>query len=160
MIEERTIVIGVDDEEAYIDTIQDALQGKYDFRPFKEASAALKAVKELKPTLREGQKVVIVTDYKMPDMDGPQFLQALRDNKLDFSTVMISATPEQEVMSRMHALNVKADIFVKKPITNAHSFCGAIENALTKHVQRSSAPFSLSEGGRGAKVEDFMMRGG
>ncbi len=80
------IVVLVDDEFSYIDLLQQLLSDHLacPVHGFTKPADALRAI----PDLNVG---MIITDYQMPDMNGLQFLAAVKKVNPDIPAVMITA---------------------------------------------------------------------
>ena len=57
---------------------------------------------------------LIITDIRMPKMDGLSFIEALREQGIDTPVIITSAFNEIEYMHK--AIDLKVDKFIKKPI--------------------------------------------
>ena len=80
---------------------------------------------------------VILLDITMPNMDGVECLQKLRELDPDAGVVMLSAIRDQETIDR--CLEYGASGFLQKPIrpgspSDLTRLCDAIENAAKKVV--------------------------
>ena len=61
---------------------------------------------------------LVLTDYMMPVMDGPELLQTLRTTKetAAIPVVMLSALPEEVVRAKVECI----DAFIRKPFRAGH----------------------------------------
>lgn len=107
-------VMVVDDQTSMRAMIRRALQdlGFKDVRDKAGAPEALQAVKSDRVHL-------IISDYNMPDMDGLQFLEAVRADPVIGKTVfiMLTGSADREVVQKAAALGVNN--YVVKPFAPA-----------------------------------------
>jgi two-component system, chemotaxis family, chemotaxis protein CheY len=107
-------VMVVDDQTSMRAMIRRALQdlGFKDVRDKAGAQEALQAVKSDRVHL-------IISDYNMPDMDGLQFLEAVRGDPVIGKTVfiMLTGSADREVVQKAAALGVNN--YVVKPFAPA-----------------------------------------
>ncbi|MHA6721133.1 response regulator [Sphingomonas sp. RS6] len=107
-------VMVVDDQTSMRAMIRRALQdlGFKDVRDKPSATEALQAVKSDRVHL-------IISDYNMPEMDGLQFLEAVRGDAVIGKTVfiMLTGSADREVVQKAAALGVNN--YVVKPFAPA-----------------------------------------
>jgi YesN/AraC family two-component response regulator len=87
---------------------------------------------------REGLEVfndqlpeLVLTDIKMPEMDGVQLARIVRENRPETIIIMISADSGDASFSETVNSGLKIDYFVRKPVDYDKLFT-AIEEALAK----------------------------
>ena len=104
----KTILL-VDDEIEILKSLGEILNRfGYQVIAKQEASSALALV-------REGEKVdLVITDYRMPEMDGLEFLNALR--LINASVPVIMLTAYGAVESYLKSLSLGVFEYVNKPI--------------------------------------------
>ena len=73
----------------------------------------------------------IVTDIKMPGMDGLELLAEIRTHRPDTPTLMITGHGERDLV--VHALRGGAYDFIQKPI-DRDDFVGALNHAIQAHA--------------------------
>ena len=79
-----------------------------------EASDGNQALDHLKGG---GEVAVAMVDWNMPNMDGYDFIQAVRANKAYDNTRLVMVTTETEMSQVTKALEAGADEYVMKPFT-------------------------------------------
>ena len=107
-------VMVVDDQTSMRAMIRRALQdlGFKDVRDKPSATEALAAV-------RNDRVHLIISDYNMPEMDGLQFLEAVRNDAVIGKTVfiMLTGSADKEIVQKAAALGVNN--YVVKPFAPA-----------------------------------------
>ena len=78
----------------------------------------------------------IVTDIKMPGMDGLELLAEIRTHRPDTPTLVITGHGEHDLV--VHALRAGAYDFIQKPIDRDY-FVAALYRAIWAHVQNRKA---------------------
>ncbi len=84
--------------------------------------------------LASHQPDCIISDLLMPDMDGFQLLQTLRDRKIAIPTIVLSADIQESARNRCAELG--AFMMLKKP-PKAPEIIEAIEKTLSKSVSKA-----------------------
>ncbi|MFN7966263.1 MAG: sigma-54 dependent transcriptional regulator [Acidobacteriota bacterium] len=118
------VVFAVDDDPVTCDGVAAALESEgYDLRLFHRPADALEAGRELQPA-------VVVTDFAMPEMNGLEFLLAMRQDSPDTTFLVVSgqATVEDAVSLMKHGV---VDVLVKPP--RAKALRKAVALAITQH---------------------------
>jgi DNA-binding NtrC family response regulator len=72
---------------------------------------------------------VIIVDYRLPGMDGLEFLNRIRDSHPNALTLLITAYGSREVFSQAFKLGVQG--FIDKPFT-----VKTLEDALTRLIKK------------------------
>lgn len=101
-------VLIVDDDPDFLEQAEIYLHREKEFLDVETVTSAEEALE----LLEEENCEVIVSDYKMPQMDGIEFLKALRDRGYDIPFIMLTGKGEEEVASR--AMNLGADRYLRK----------------------------------------------
>jgi response regulator RpfG family c-di-GMP phosphodiesterase len=105
-------VLFVDDEQALLNGVQRRLSGDYDLMTANAGEAGLAAMDQ------HGPFAVIVTDMRMPKMDGIEFIRAARAKSPD--SVYIMLTGNQDQATAIQALNEgQVFRFLTKPCQSA-----------------------------------------
>jgi response regulator RpfG family c-di-GMP phosphodiesterase len=115
----------VDDEPNVLEALERQLRGRYDARGATSGAAAL-------DMLRAGARFhVIVSDMRMPQMDGVQFLEKAREASPDSTRMMLTGNADQQ--TAVEAINRGAIFrFLTKP-TDSELLVAAIEACGTQH---------------------------
>ncbi len=126
----RGRILVVDDEPTARLGLEKLLRRKgYRVQSEADGEAALKAAEEFAPD-------VVVTDLKMPRMDGIELLKQLRAQDRDVPVIV--ATAFGEVASAVSAMRAGADDYLTKPL-EIDELILAIERAMERRSLRSEA---------------------
>ncbi|OHU85034.1 MULTISPECIES: response regulator [Pseudoalteromonas] len=128
----------IDDNLTSLTLHSTILQGQgFETIEFNKPMEVFEHVHELKPD-------VIILDFHMPDMMGPEMATLLREQPDLMSVPIVFLSVDSDYSSQLYALKTGADDFLKKPVDHDH-FCGAIsvrarryrfKMALKKNLQR------------------------
>ena len=128
----KASILIVDDEKPTRDVLARALSGSYDCVTAPDAEAAL-------AVLRERQDIaLLLTDYKMPGMNGRELVKAARLVAPSIACILVTAFGEIELA--VEAMKDGADDFVTKPVTDLDELELRIGKAIEKHAPATSAP--------------------
>lgn len=107
-------VMIVDDQASMRAMIRQALQS-LGFKDLRDKAGAADAL----VVLREDRVHLIISDYNMPEMDGLQFLEAVRKDPVLGKTVfiMLTGSADREIVQKAAALGVNN--YVVKPFSPA-----------------------------------------
>lgn len=107
-------VMVVDDQASMRAMIRRALQD-LGFRDVRDAGAASEAL----TAIRTDRVHLIISDYNMPEIDGLQFLEAVRKDSVIGKTVfiMLTGSSDREVVQKAAALGVNN--YLMKPFAPA-----------------------------------------
>ena len=72
---------------------------------------------------------ILVTDYRLPGMDGLEFLRHIQDTQPHIMTVLITAYKSEDVVSEAVKLGIQD--FIEKPFTTK-----TLEESLTRLVKK------------------------
>lgn len=131
-------VVIVDDQATSRQILAEIIRktiGNVEIHTFDGAPAALGWMQEEIPDL-------IIADYKMPDMDGIEFIRRIRElpNGFDIPVVIVTIVEDREV--RYRALEAGATDFLTKPV-DRHECAARCRNLLTlrnqQHIIRDRA---------------------
>ena len=106
-------ILVVDDEIIYLTRLIEQLfekqieQNEYEFIYAKDGQEALEKIHDLRPDL-------LMTDIKMPNLDGLALLHKLNEEKLDLKTIIISAYGTIDYISQ--GMQERAYDFLLKPL--------------------------------------------
>ena len=102
-------ILIVEDEPGMIELLTVALEDKgYSISIANNGQQGLKKVDEESPDL-------IISDVMMPDMNGYDFCQQLRENPKTAAIPFIFLTAKKDVSDRVRGLNLGADDYISKP---------------------------------------------
>lgn len=118
-------ILLVDDERNVLDALKTALRREFDLYTAQGGAEGLKSMG------RNGPFAVVVSDYKMPGMNGVEFLEHLR--KLAPDCVRIILTGHGDLESAIAAVN-QSEVFrfLTKPCPT-QVLCEALRDGLTKY---------------------------
>ncbi|HEY0970223.1 MAG TPA: sigma-54 dependent transcriptional regulator [Gemmatimonadales bacterium] len=106
----RPSVLVVDDETGILDTLRILLRNAgFDVRTAHGGRAGLQALEESSPD-------ILLTDIRMPGVDGVQLLAAARARDADLPVILMTA--QATLQSAMQAVNEGAYHYVQKPFGN------------------------------------------
>lgn len=130
-------VLYVDDEPALLDIAREFLE--------MDGGMTISVSTSVNKVLEEaasGQYDVVLSDYRMPEMDGITFLKLLRERGSDIPFVIFTGRGREEVA--IEALNNGADFYVQKggdPVVQFEE----LRNVILQLAQRSRAERALRE---------------
>jgi CheY-like chemotaxis protein len=123
-MDEKTVVLAIDDNPVELKALQGLLSEQYDVRIAKSVPDALGILQTVKID-------VFLLDIEMPNISGFEFLHDIRKNPTYMSApiIIVSGHTEPEFMET--AKNSSADDIITKPVT-AEMLTEAIEKAVNK----------------------------
>jgi len=108
MKELQISILYVEDEHIILQSVKDMLEGKVrNLYLAMSAEEALDLFKKHKPD-------VVITDIKMPGMDGLELLREIKKIKLDTKLVVLTAFGKRNYL--MDAISIGVDKFILKPV--------------------------------------------
>ena len=112
---QRTILL-VDDDAVMIRTLREGLSTSYKVLPANSGANALKILSRAKPDL-------ILLDYEMPEMNGPQVLEALRanDETAKVPVMFLTAKSDSESIAKIDALKTQGHMMKTSPLREIKS---------------------------------------
>ena len=107
---QRTLLL-VDDDAVMIRTLREGLSTSYKVLPANSGANALKILARAKPDL-------ILLDYEMPEMNGPQVLEALRANAdtASIPVMFLTAKTDSESITKIEALKPQGHMLKTLPL--------------------------------------------
>src|SRR5664280_2655532 len=128
-------VLHVDDDPYILDVSKELLKLEANF----EIDAAY-SVDEAFRKLAQQSYDVVISDYKMPQKDGLQFLQELREKNNNVPFFIFTGKSKEEVAIK--ALNLGADRYFNKMGNTETLYC-ELAHAVNQAVDRRSAQLEL-----------------
>lgn len=120
-------VLIVDDDLALLEALPQALRLRMGGVTVETADSAAAALERI----ADKEYDAIVTDIKMPGMDGLELLDEIRTRRPDTPTLIITGHGENDLV--VHALRGGARDFIQKPIDRDY-FVAALYRAIRDHV--------------------------
>jgi YesN/AraC family two-component response regulator len=121
-------ILVLDDEQIVLDSVSRVLEEeKFDVRTCRRGEDAVDLLK------KEGSFDILITDLKMPGMDGLQAMDALHEVDPDLSMIMFTAY--STVDSAVKAMKVGAVDYIKKPFT-PEQLTELVEKVMSERKQR------------------------
>ncbi|CAM4133045.1 hybrid sensor histidine kinase/response regulator [Pseudoalteromonas byunsanensis] len=112
-------VLIIDDNASSLSLHSTILQGQgFETIEFDKPLDVFECLDEIKPD-------VIILDFHMPDIMGPEMATLLREQPELISVPIVFLSADSDYSSQLYALKTGADDFLKKPVDHDH-FCGAI----------------------------------
>ena len=129
----KSDVLIVDDQEIFLNVLHDLVAAQFPEAHIIAHTCAETALE----WARSNTADLVLVDYRMPRMDGNQFILALRSlsSYNDVPIVMVTAVNERKV--KLDALSAGATDFIAKPIDEAE-FNARCKNLLTLHHQATA----------------------
>lgn len=119
-------ILLVDDDPSLLRAVQRNLECRYQTRAVTSAHQAVQALED------EGPFAVMVTDVKMPGLDGIQLIQRVRERWPDVISMVLTGNQEEE--TRLRVGQVRAFRLLHKPTPHLQ-LSQAIADALDCHQQ-------------------------
>ena len=142
-----SIIYIIDDDEAARESLAFLVQSSgFEVRTFAEARAFLEALPSLAPGC-------IVTDVRMPEMDGIELLRELRKRETAMPAIVI--TGHGDVPLAVEAMKLGAADFLEKPFDD-RALLASVTSALTAQRERSRHDDQRSDTQR--RLESLSMR--
>ncbi len=108
MLKENFRILIVDDEEPFLKLLTNILSDEnYTVKGLTDPIDALRLIEGFSPNL-------IITDMKMPHMDGIRFMEEIRKNRLDIDFIVITAFATVE--DAVKAMKMGASDYITKPL--------------------------------------------
>ena len=90
---------------------------------------ALETAEEGMEALKNHDYDILITDYRLPGMDGLEFLRQIQDTQPHIMTILITAYKSEDVVSEAMRLGIQD--FIEKPFTTQ-----IIEESLTRLIRK------------------------
>ena len=121
----RRKILVVDDERPTREAMARILGAKYEAITAPDAEAALGIFRE------NGDIALVLSDYKMPGMNGVELIKKIKEENPSVATILVTAFGE--ISLAVDAMKEGADDFVEKPIMDLTRFELTVEKAIRKH---------------------------
>jgi CheY-like chemotaxis protein len=108
-LNQKTVILAVDDTPENLDVVKSALGGNYVVKAAINGMIALKIAQQAPPDL-------VLLDIRMPGMDGFEVMEKLRANEATQGIPVIFLTGDSDSEVRQRAEDMGAAGFVTKPI--------------------------------------------
>ena len=114
----KTLLL-VDDDAVMIRTLREGLTASYKVLPANSGANALKILEKVKPDL-------ILLDYEMPEMNGPQVLEALRGNPAtaEIPVMFLTAKTDSSAIEKIEALKPQGHMLKTLPLAEIKGIIG------------------------------------
>ncbi len=89
---------------------------------------ALETAEEGIEALKKQEYGIIITDYRLPGMDGLEFLKRIQDSHPNAMKILITAYRDEDIVSKANRMGIHD--FIDKPFTTK-----TIENSLSRLLQ-------------------------
>lgn len=127
MEKKRGKILVLDDEQIVLDSISRVLEDEnFEVRTCRAGAQAVE-------TLKEGGFDILITDLKMPGMDGLQAMEALAEVDPDLSMIMLTAYSTVE--SAVKAMKLGAVDYLEKPFT-PDQFSALVDKVMEERKKR------------------------
>jgi two-component system, NtrC family, response regulator AtoC len=125
-------ILVVDDEEGVRTFVAEALERSgHEVMQVADGAAALRAA-------REEPFDVVLTDLKMPEMDGMTVVRALRTEQPDVEVIVLTAFAE--VGTAVEAMKLGAFDYLQKPVSAPAAIRELVEGALERRARLAAPP--------------------
>ncbi len=142
-------ILYVDDEPGLLEIGKYFLEAAGEFRIDTRTSAA-----DALAALRENQYDAIVSDYQMPEMDGIEFLKAVRASQNPIPFILFTGRGREEIV--IQALNEGADFYLQKGGDPGAQFA-ELAHKIRQAVRRREAECSVLDHERRERdIIDFL----
>ena len=103
-------ILIVDDDRDILDLIESTLQEEFDVVKASSGNEALEKIKKESPNL-------LVLDYVLPDLNGPEICKIIRKDTLLSNTPILMLTGKGEIEDKVTGLEAGADDYMLKPFS-------------------------------------------
>jgi CheY-like chemotaxis protein len=142
----KKIILLVDDEKDILNLFCECLQAwGYQTISFDNPNEALNYVDK-----NISNCSLIITDYKMPEMNGIDFIKKVRENYINndngsfsLKIMLISAFMKNDLHFQNTLNSLKIDKIIEKPI-RLEILKEEVEKLMNKHQQQQQQPFQIS----------------
>jgi PAS domain S-box-containing protein len=128
----RGVVLLVDDSRLVRDIIGASLRtAGYTVQEAEDGAAAI-------GMLEVGRYDVVLTDLRMPGIDGFGVLEVVRQRQPDAELIVLTGTHAQDINTAVRALRLGAHDFLMKPLAGADQAVLSVDRAVEKKRQREA----------------------
>ena len=128
--QKRKNILIVDDSGAYLRSVRDWLEGRYQITLANSGTMAIKSMSKKIPDL-------ILLDYEMPVVDGKQVLEMIRSESEFANVPVIFLTSKNDKQSVIDVMKLKADGYLLKTMEPKE-----IIKAIDEHFEREKAAWT------------------
>ena len=122
MIKVKPNILVVDDEESMLKTYKSVLKNSYNVTPINNSQAAL-------DLLKNDNFSLVLLDIKMPNMDGIETLQKIKEIDKNIEVIMVTAV--HDIKSAVQTIKLGAYDYITKPF-EVEELLSIVEKALEK----------------------------
>ena len=149
----RPVILVVEDYDDEREYLVGRLQDEFDVISARNGKEGVDKAKEILPDL-------IISDIKMPEMDGFEFCRLLRDDTITSHIPFIFLTGSQSEESKLEGLRIGADDYISKPVK--YSFLLArIQNLFERRkkiIERLNKEFTFNSEDISSKDGEFLKK--
>ncbi len=137
--EEKPVMLIVEDNEDMLTFLVTTFMDDYEVIPAHDGTEAIKILKD-SLIVKDGQTPtstvdIIISDWMMSKMDGPELCNRLRQNAATTRIPFILLTAKTDSQSKVEAMKVGVDAFIEKPF-NVKYLEACIHNLLNRRIRQ------------------------
>lgn len=138
-VEEKPVMLIVDDNEDMLTFLVTTFMDKYEVISAHDGNEAIKIIEE-SLVVKDGQAPtstinIIISDWMMAEMDGPELCNRLRQNAATCHIPFILLTAKTDSQSKVEAMRSGVDAFIEKPFAVKY-LEACIDNLLNRQIRQ------------------------